>query len=693
MRDPLIRGRGPTAWVPVPPSVTAALIIALGYYAGAHLGFALTLTPVPVSTLWPPNAILLAGLILTPARWWAGVLTAVFAAHIAVQFQSGVPTLMVLCWYISNCTEALIGALLLRTYGRQGPMFETFRGAATFFVCAGIVGPFVSSFIDAGFVVANGWGNQSYWLIWRTRFSSNVLATLTLVPVILMTVERLRMRQWELPRRRLIEAALTLTALVAICLLIFVRQNPGPGVLPALLYAPLPLLVAVAFRFGPAGVSASLLTCTLIAIWGAILGKGPFVNSSTFDNAISIQLFLTAAWIPLMSLAAVVRERARADANARWSEEHLAIAMESAQLGRWEWDIDAARLTWSDITRRMYELPPDAEVTPQLVERMIHPDDRPLLEAATVAGLEGRPIDVEFRIVLPDGRIKWILSKGKTLYDEDRLPTRLVGIKVDVTDRKTAEMEIRKRDRELTQSARISVTDELSIALANEVNQPLAAILANASAARRYLARNPPDLRELADIVEAIALDNRRAADVINRFGALLRREDAPPELLNVNDIIRGVVDIARNDIIARGVSMTRSLGEDLPCVLADVVQIQQVLLNLIINACDAMEPLPPHARRLFVSTRADGSSGVRVSVRDSGPGVSADRLEQIFEPFVTSKPKRLGLGLAICRSIVSAHDGSLWAENPPDGGTVFMFSLPAARAGSPEAAMPWGDR
>ena len=667
-------------------SIGAALIIAIGYYLGAKLGFALTLTPVPVSTLWPPNAILLAGLVLTSLRSWPIVLLAVLAAHLAAQFQSGVPTGMVLCWYVSNCLEALLGAAAFRRLRESTPIFDTFRGTALFLVFIGFAAPFISSFVDAAFVALNEWGDSSYWTVWRTRLFSNVLATLTLVPVIIMTTESVRRLQ-KPSALRVAEGVAGLGALAGICWLVFVVREPVPGTSPALLYAPLPLLVAAAVRFGSWGASAAILMCALFAISGAVMGQGPFVTNSAPQNALSIQLFLIVAWIPVMALAAVIRERAHADEHARRSEEELAIAIEAAQLGRWEYDVRSGSLTWSDITRRMYEVPPDVPVSPATFEALIHPDDRHLLAAASAKAAEGGEIDVEFRVVFPDGRIKWILSKGRTILDDEGRAARMVGVKVDVTERKFAEFQMHRQQRELAHLSRVAVAGELSSALAHEMNQPLAAILANASAARRFLLHDPPDLRELGEIVEAIAHDNRRAAAVITRFGSLLKKDDRRWTLLDVNDVVASVVDVARTDIISRGVSLTKDLGDDLPRFAGDPVQIQQVLLNLIINACDAMESIPAAERRLHLTTAAADEGGVRVTVMDNGIGITADHVDDIFEPFVTSKTQRLGLGLAICRSIVADHDGRLWVENQPGCGAAFSFTLPAASVDAAVAA------
>jgi PAS domain S-box-containing protein len=656
-------------------NIAAPLAIAAGYYLGARLGFALTLAPVPVSTLWPPNAILMAGLVLAPVRSWPLVFGAVLGAHLVVQFQSGVPAAMVLSWFVSNCTEALLGAGLLRHFRGGARSFESFRGTLIFLGCVGVAAPVLSSFLDAGLVSWNGWGDSGFWRVWRTRVNSNVLAAITVVPVVLTTFDALSHR----PRPGLKAVARiggALAVLTAVCWFVFVAFRPSPTTSPALLYAPVPLLVMAAVRYGPLGASVSILTCALVAIWGAVLGRGPFVHSSALENAASIQMFLIVAWIPIMSLAAVMRERAHAESNARLSEAQLAIAIEAAQLGRWEWDIETGRLTWSDITRRLYEVSQEETITPETLERLIHPDDRPLVAAATSDALAGREVDVEFRVRLADGRVKWVLSRGRTVFEDGR-PVRMVGIKVDVSARRSADLQIQEQRRLLAQLSRASVAGELSVAFAHEMNQPLAAILTNAGAARRSLLNDPPDLREIAEILESIADDNRRAAGIVRRFGTLLTQREDRPRLVDINDMIAGVAGLARPDTISRGVSLTTRLAAGLPPVSGDPIQLQQVLLNLIVNGCDAMESVPPESRRLTITTTSD-DGWVRLMVGDNGPGVPAERIGEIFEPFVTTKSQRLGLGLAICRSIVTAHDGQLWVDNARDGGAVFSVALPA---------------
>jgi PAS domain S-box-containing protein len=584
-----------------------------------------------------------------------------------------------LCWFVSNCAEALLGASLLLRFGSGGRTFETLRGTGVF-LGAALTATVASSFLDAGFVVVNGWGSADYWTIWRTRVFSNMVASITLVPVILTTTERIVESRREAPGR-VLEAAAMFVVLSAVCWIVFSWHQTGPGALPALLYAPLPLLIGAALRFGPWGASTAMLTCAIIAIWGAGRGQGPFVSPSPAANALAIQLFLIVAWTLVMSLAAVISERSVADAKARLSEEQLAIAIDAAQLGRWDWDIDTSTLSWSEGTRRMYEVPLEGPVGVETFQRLVHPDDKPLLAAAMEDGAQGRPIDVQFRVVFQDGRIRWIHSRGRTVCDELGRPMRIIGVKVDITERKLAEQRLQEQQRNLAHSSRVSIADELSSALSHELNQPLAAILANAAAARRFLTHDPPDMQEISEILESIAEDNRRAAAVVARFGSLLKRDLAAMKPVDINEVVAGALDLAHGDVIARGVSLTKRFGRNLPPVSADAGQLQELLLNLVTNACEAMEPMPAGTRRLAVTTAADAHGGIRVTVADSGPGVPRATINEIFEPFVTSKPQRLGMGLAICRSIVSAHDGELTVDKPAEAGAAFSFTLPAIAA------------
>ena len=250
----------------------------------------------------------------------------------------------------------------------------------------------------------------------------------------------------------------------------------------------------------------------------------------------------------------------------------------------------------------------------------------------------------------------------------------------DITERRRVEHELELQRRQLAHLGRVALLGELSGALAHELNQPLAAILANARAAQRMLEPGNTDIEEVRAILDDIVADDRRAGAVIRRVRALIRRDEAELQPVVANELVSEVLDLAHSDLIQRAVTVTTHFAREVSPVLADRVQLQQVVLNLIVNACDAMAHLPPVGRSLLIST-ADEDNGVRLSVADRGTGIQAGSVDAVFEPFVTSKAHGLGLGLTICRSIVEAHGGRMWATNNDERGATFHVLLPRAPA------------
>ncbi len=307
--------------------VCAALIVAVAYYIGAQIGFALTFQPYPVSTLWPPNSILFAALLLSPVRSWWVLLLAALPAHILVQLNVNVPVTMILSWFVSNCSEALIGASILRYLLKTEMRFDDTHHVGVFILVA-LLGPFLSSFLDAAFVMLNSFGNSPYWANFRMRFFSNVLASLTLVPLIVTWWRRGIPSLKNISWRRYIEIALLATGLLIVGA---ATQVGGPHATPALLYLPLPFLLWAAIRFGPKGSSVVFLIVSLFEIWDAISGHGPFATQSAEKNALSVQLFLILASMPLLFLAALIKERERTQVASYQKEERLELALDAAQ--------------------------------------------------------------------------------------------------------------------------------------------------------------------------------------------------------------------------------------------------------------------------------------------------------------------------------------------------------------------------
>lgn len=440
-------------------AILVALLASAGYFFTAKIGFAFALQPGPVSALWMPNSILLAALLLVPKRSWWIVLLAAFPAHLASEVQSGVPTLISLLLFLSNSVQALIGAVGISYFVEGHLRFDRFRDLAIFVFFGAFLGPFVSSFLDIG-----AWRYSSYWEIWRIRFFSNVLAAITLIPVIVTWANADIRGAFKASFGRWIEVGILTVGLFVVGLVVF-SSVPLADNTPWLLYSPLPFLLWATVRFGPLGASTSLLLVMFMAILGAAHGQGPFVGNSSAYNALSIQGFLIVISVPLLALAAVIQERFRAEEATRRNEERLAMAMTAARMGTWEWDIEANTSTWSDETKRMFGLSPnDPETSTEEFYSMIHPEDRLLVEQAVNRAVsEGSPYEAEFRIAQPDGSVRWVRGRGKVLCDEAGKPRRMIGLNADITERKQAEEALRLSE------ARLARTEDFSLVMVTHV--------------------------------------------------------------------------------------------------------------------------------------------------------------------------------------------------------------------------------
>jgi PAS domain S-box-containing protein len=417
-----------------------ALLVAVGYYLTSKIGFAFALQPGSVSTLWMPNSILLTGLLLVPRRSWWIIVTAALPAHFASEVQSGVPALMVSSWFLSNSFQALIGAYFIRKFLENGLRFDRVRDLTIFLIFGAFLAPFAASFLDVSLVKLNTWGSGAYWEIWRIRFLSNVLATLTLVPVI-VTWTSADLSAVKVNRWRQFEAGMLTAGLIMVCVTVFSGQHELTDRTPSRLYWPLPFLLWATARFGPLGVSNALFLVMFLAISGATHGQGPFVANSAAANALSIQWFLIVVSISLLSLAAVIEERKRAERAARQNEDRLAMALNAAQMGTWDWNIGEDTATWSAETKRIFgRSPGDPEVTNEAFYALIHPDDRLRVQTAIERAIAGQsPYEAEFRMALPDGKLRWVRGKGKVVYDQHGTPQRMIGLNADITEQKQAQ--------------------------------------------------------------------------------------------------------------------------------------------------------------------------------------------------------------------------------------------------------------
>jgi len=652
-----------------------ALSVALAYYLGAKIGFALTFQPHPVSVLWPPNSILLAALLLTPVRVWWVILLAAFPAHLAVQLQSNVPPMMILCWFISNACEALIGAGCVRYLIDRPVRFDRLRNVGIFCFFAAFLAPLLSSFLDSAFVAINRFGQDSYWQVWRIRFTSNILASLTLVPFIVTWSGDGIAWLGKIRRARILEAGLLLIGLLSINTIVFYKLAPTAD--SALLYLPLPFLIWAAVRFGSRGASAAICALTLLAIWSAGHGYGPFSTRSAEENALSIQMFLIVMSVPLLLLAGVIEERSKGETTLREREERISLAAESANLAFWSINFERKESWMSDKGRAIFNFGPDEHLSRELFLSRVHPEDRNAVgEAIERARASSQTFEFEYRLLRPDGGTRWLISRGRYLSNDRGGIRELIGVAIDITAQVEADLQLRLQREEMARMSRVSSMGELTASLAHELNQPLTAIASNAAAGRRLLAEGTPDLEMFEELLADVSADARRAGDIIHGIHHFVRKSEGRRCPVNLNEIVQEVLRLLHSDLLGRATAVETQLAPNLPAVDANPVQLQQVLLNLLTNSLEAMQSTPIGRRRIVISTKCDDTSSVLVSVCDSGGGLPKEDLDKVFTHFYSTKPNGMGMGLTIVRSIVEAHGGKLNAEKS-DEGARFFFRLP----------------
>jgi len=308
----------------------------------------------------------------------------------------------------------------------------------------------------------------------------------------------------------------------------------------------------------------------------------------------------------------------------------------------------------------------------------IHPDDQLRnREVRERAWREKTDYEVDYRIVHPGGEIRDIQSVGHPILSASGDLVEFVGTVIDVTERKQAESALHKAQVELAHITRITTMGELTASIAHEVNQPLAAVVTNGNAGLRWLAAEPPNLDEARQAIQRIVRDGNRASDVIARIRTLVKKGESVAHRLDVNNTVREIVALSQSEVDRRGASLQTNLAADLPAVIGDRVQLQQVLLNLIINALDAMSALTDRPRVVRIRTNPMEPGSVLVAVEDSGIGLDPQQAARLFDAFYTTKTQGLGMGLSISRSIVEAHGGKLWATPNEGPGATFQFMLP----------------
>lgn len=387
------------------------------------------------------------------------------------------------------------------------------------------------------------------------------------------------------------------------------------------------------------------------------------------------------------TIGAAVEQPDRVTNDARQMEAYLKAAQTLSHTGSFGWRSATGEIVWSEETYQITGYDRSTKPTLDMVFQRVHPEDSSLVREALERGaLKGVDLDLEHRLLMPDGLVKWVHVLGYATKDESG-NTEYIGAIMDITARKEAEDALRKSQVELAHVTRLMTMGELVASIAHEVNQPLASVVINAGACLRWLdAQQFEEARRHASM--AIA-EGHRASQVIGRIRALARKAPPQKEWLDVNETIYEVIALTRSEIRRNGVTLETRLSEHVPIVLADRIQVQQVILNLMMNAIEAMCGVDEGPRALSVRSDTDESKDVVISVEDSGPGLDPNGPEHLFDTFYTTKPQGLGMGLSISRSIIDAHGGRLWATANAPCGAVFQFTLPGGGESQGTAALP----
>jgi PAS domain S-box-containing protein len=619
--------------------------------------------------------MLLCALLLTPPRlWWLFILTIVPIRLWLVRIPGGPPEWFLAATLVNDALKALLSATILRKVLRDPTRFDRLRDFAVFVGVAVLGVPVLSALGGAATWTTLG---RDFWLSWQKWFLGDAMAILLLVPAILYWFFGYReRRKLEHPGlARFLEVALLTAGLIGLGLAAFSGRLPAPYDSLVLIYAPVPFILWAALRFGLKGTSALLTLSAILVAAAAARGLGPFHAQPPAERIFWIQLYLFVVALPMLFLAAIVRERDESVSKLKESEERYReiVNSQTALICRYLPDTTLTfvneaycrffgRRAEDLIGRSFLELIPEGprEVARRHVDSLI---ERPRVEAD------------EHEVMRADGTIGWQQWVDYAIRGRDGRILEFQAVGQDITDRKRVE----ETNRQLAHTGRLALLGELTASIAHEVNQPLGAILSNADALEMLLESSSGRPEEIRTILSDIRREGLRASDVIRHVRSLVRGRSMEMRDLDVNGVAQEVLSLVNAECRRRGVAMRTDLESSLPAVRGDRVWLQQLLLNLMMNGLDAMSDQPAGERRLLLRTQRKSGPEVEVAVVDRGHGVPKDLLPRLFESFVTTREQGMGLGLSISRSIVEAHGGRIWAENNPGGGATMRFTLPAA--------------
>jgi PAS domain S-box-containing protein len=661
------------------------LALALVYYGAARLGLRYASIGPTISLVWPPTGIAFAALVLLGRRLWPGVALGAFLANAATP----IPLAAAVGIAGGNTLEAVLAASLLVRVAGHRPNLELATALRALILVAAPVGALASAAVGVTTLMLTG--ELSARLlptalpVW---WAGDFLGALVVAPLIL---------SWSTTHRST-RSARGIVEVVVLCLGTALAAEIGLGSLfrlpllgeleyPSLLF---PFVIWSALRFGARGVTLSTFLLAVVAVWHTARGGGPFVAPTPMGTLFAITAYLGVVAVTGLALAAAVTfERDRASRALIRSQEQLRLSLEAARMGTWSWSVATNALAWDANLKQLYGLSPDHPVTSyeDFIGR-VHPEDRAFVETAVRDAMErGGELDYEFRIILPDGRIRWIADQGHVLRDESGRPEAMTGVCMDVTERRMTEERIR-------QAHRMESVGRLAGGVAHETNNQMSVVLGASS----FVLNHPGLPTAVRADVELIQRAAQRTASVTAQLLAFSRQQVMKREVVDLNPLLQSWEPLLRR-ALGEDCTLTLGLHPGVGFIRADPGQLQQVVLNLALNARDAM----PRGGTLGIEvfgirlTREYGSRRPRVTIEpgdyvclavsDTGRGIDPEVMEHIFEPFFTTKGigQGTGLGLSTVYGIVKQSDGYIWAYSEPGHGATFKLYFPVT-PGTPEA-------
>src|SRR5216684_1722661 len=427
----------------------------------------------------------------------------------------------------------------------------------------------------------------------------------------------------------------------------------------------------------------SVWSTPILALSGRVLGTFAIYHHRPATPSPRVQELIG----QVTHIASIAIERAQDEAALKRSAAFLAQGQHLSSTGSFSWRLDTDDITFSEELNRIFEFDPDDRVSLEQVSDRIHPDDTLLLsEKVEFARRTGGNLDYEIRLRLPDASVKYLRTISHASRDENGR-MEVIGAVQDVTARRLSEQALGRARSDLAHVARVATLGALTASIAHEVNQPLSGIITNAGTCLRMLDSNPPDVDGARETARRTIRDGNRASDVITRLRSLFSKKEFTQEPLDLNEATREVIVLSLSELQRNRVIVQSELADDLPPITGDRVQLQQVILNLLRNASDAMAGVDDRPRQLVIRTESEGKDHVRVTVRDAGVGIELQGMDKLFDAFYTTKSGGMGIGLSVSRSIIERHHGRLWVEQNDGPGATFSFSIPG------EPLAPEGER